>query len=253
MSPRSRRASTQGLLRRRMKSWTTCPALPKDPSPYSAPTSTGWLVNDTKGHKEGDDLLKAYAGVLRTTFAGHDMRQVGGDEFAVILRGTDLGDGIEAMRALKRPSQTTTPGIRPHSRSQSGPRPLTAQKLWRTFIAEQTAACSMRNVRQPTVSPVRNPAGCPYGQGLRLEGHYRQSDGSGAPHRKRPFADQERAARPRALAEHDLGRWGSDRILFKLVLTPKSGHKCRNTRPSATDCQIFPRTHPYRRSHTAPP
>jgi diguanylate cyclase (GGDEF)-like protein/PAS domain S-box-containing protein len=60
------------------------------------------LVNDTKGHKEGDDLLKAYAGVLRTTFAGQGIcARVGGDEFAVILRGTDLGDGIEAMRALE--------------------------------------------------------------------------------------------------------------------------------------------------------
>ena len=64
-------------------------------------------VNDTFGHKAGDDLLKGVAGALR-----HRMRQtdllarIGGDEFAVLLPQTDadqaqvVADGI--VKALGR-------------------------------------------------------------------------------------------------------------------------------------------------------
>lgn len=60
------------------------------------------LVNDTKGHKEGDDLLKAYADLLRATFTGKGLfARIGGDEFAVLLRNTDAQEGIECMRLLE--------------------------------------------------------------------------------------------------------------------------------------------------------
>jgi diguanylate cyclase (GGDEF)-like protein len=47
-------------------------------------------VNDSRGHKIGDDLLKAVVDVLKPQMRSTDaLARLGGDEFAILLAGTD--------------------------------------------------------------------------------------------------------------------------------------------------------------------
>ena len=60
------------------------------------------LVNDGFGHVEGDRLIQQAAQALRETFRGEDLiARIGGDEFAILLPGTDVpavNDLIKRMR-----------------------------------------------------------------------------------------------------------------------------------------------------------
>jgi diguanylate cyclase (GGDEF)-like protein len=54
-------------------------------------------INDSRGHAEGDDILRAVAGLLReiTPARGRAFR-IGGDEFAVALEAASTGE-LEAL------------------------------------------------------------------------------------------------------------------------------------------------------------
>ncbi|MCR5250864.1 MAG: GGDEF domain-containing protein [Lachnospiraceae bacterium] len=53
-------------------------------------------VNDKKGHKAGDELLKAAARLLKLTYRDAEIFRVGGDEFLVIVTGKDEA-GFKAL------------------------------------------------------------------------------------------------------------------------------------------------------------
>ncbi len=58
-------------------------------------------VNDARGHRAGDELLKSLAGILKHTFREADViARVGGDEFCVL--GTAQGDTDAATERLAR-------------------------------------------------------------------------------------------------------------------------------------------------------
>ena len=59
------------------------------------------LINDTMGHKKGDDLLRAFSAVLAGTFPSDGIAaRIGGDEFAVILRRAGEEDAAAAVQRL---------------------------------------------------------------------------------------------------------------------------------------------------------
>jgi diguanylate cyclase (GGDEF)-like protein len=59
-------------------------------------------VNDRYGHQTGDDVLRAFADVLRETVRDIDLAaRYGGEEFAVLLPQTDLGGGERLAERLR--------------------------------------------------------------------------------------------------------------------------------------------------------
>ena len=58
-------------------------------------------VNDTEGHKAGDDLIKQAAKLLCNIFAHSPVFRIGGDEFAIFLSGNDFMIKEQLIENLK--------------------------------------------------------------------------------------------------------------------------------------------------------
>jgi diguanylate cyclase (GGDEF)-like protein len=59
-------------------------------------------INDRFGHQVGDEVLRSFADVVRTTVRAVDIpARPGGEEFAVILPGTDLGEATLVAERLR--------------------------------------------------------------------------------------------------------------------------------------------------------
>ncbi len=60
-------------------------------------------INDTLGHKAGDDVIVAVAQVLKDLLGEDAMvARIGGEEFAVLLTGAEAGTGPEVAEAIRR-------------------------------------------------------------------------------------------------------------------------------------------------------
>jgi diguanylate cyclase (GGDEF)-like protein len=60
------------------------------------------LVNDDYGHDIGDQVLVAFAKCLTECFRGYDIvARIGGEEFAVCLPNTSIGDAMSACERLR--------------------------------------------------------------------------------------------------------------------------------------------------------
>ena len=60
------------------------------------------IINDTEGHKAGDDYIKASCKLICRVFHHSPVFRIGGDEFAVILTGKDYTNRKELIADFKR-------------------------------------------------------------------------------------------------------------------------------------------------------
>ena len=63
-------------------------------------------TNDTKGHKAGDELIKDSCKMICQIFSHSPVFRIGGDEFAVILKGADYDDRDALLSTLRSQVET---------------------------------------------------------------------------------------------------------------------------------------------------
>ena len=60
------------------------------------------VINDTEGHKAGDEYIRACCKLVCRTFLHSPVFRIGGDEFVVILKGQDYEDRAILLSVLRR-------------------------------------------------------------------------------------------------------------------------------------------------------
>ena len=71
-------------------------------------------VNDTQGHKAGDDFIRATCRIICNIYAHSPVFRIGGDEFAVLLRGRDYDRRTSLAKQLTEElDENLHEGIRP--------------------------------------------------------------------------------------------------------------------------------------------
>ena len=63
------------------------------------------MINDTEGHKAGDDYIKASCSLICRTFQHSPVFRIGGDEFAVVLRGREYSNRERLLLSLQRQAE----------------------------------------------------------------------------------------------------------------------------------------------------
>jgi len=75
-------------------------------------------INDAHGHLVGDQVLKAFAQILRSRIKGADIAaRLGGDEFAVLMLETDLAGGLALAEQIR--TKLLQGRLRPFDRPES--------------------------------------------------------------------------------------------------------------------------------------
>ncbi|GFO61457.1 hypothetical protein GMST_37820 [Geomonas silvestris] len=66
------------------------------------------MVNDTRGHEAGDELIRLAARVIQRAFRSDEVvARIGGDEFAILLPGASLEVTKEAVERIRRSPEMT--------------------------------------------------------------------------------------------------------------------------------------------------
>ncbi|VXC33011.1 diguanylate cyclase [Massilia sp. 9I] len=66
-------------------------------------------INDRFGHATGDEALTVFARTVRETLRAHEtVGRLGGEEFAMVLPGTDLGGALQAAERLRQAVREAT-------------------------------------------------------------------------------------------------------------------------------------------------
>lgn len=60
------------------------------------------MINDTEGHRAGDEYIKACCMLVCRTYEHSPVYRIGGDEFAVVLRGEDYENREKLLAGLQR-------------------------------------------------------------------------------------------------------------------------------------------------------
>ena len=67
-------------------------------------------VNDTQGHQAGDEYIRSASSVICNVFDHSPVFRIGGDEFAVILRGRDYANRSELLKMIAKKNQENAGG-----------------------------------------------------------------------------------------------------------------------------------------------
>jgi diguanylate cyclase (GGDEF)-like protein len=63
-------------------------------------------VNDLFGHKQGDEVLKAFADIARKVVREEDfVARIGGEEFVMVLTNATLAEAVQVSNRLRRQTQ----------------------------------------------------------------------------------------------------------------------------------------------------